>query len=49
MGILEEINNMKGQGMPDREISMRLQERGASPRVIEDAFNQIRIKRATRK
>jgi len=46
MGILEEINNMKGQGMPDREISMRLQERGASPRVIEDAFNQIRIKRA---
>jgi hypothetical protein len=46
MGILDDINNMKGQGMPDREISMRLQERGASPRVIEDAFNQIRIKRA---
>ena len=46
MGILDDINNMKSQGMPDREISMRLQERGASPRAIEDAFNQIRIKRA---
>jgi len=27
MGILDEINNMRNQGIPDREISMRLQER----------------------
>jgi len=46
MGILDDINNMRNQGVSDREISMRLQEKGASPRIIEDAFNQLRIKKA---
>jgi len=46
MGILEDINNMKNQGMQDSEISRSLQERGASPKAIEDAFNQMRIKKA---
>jgi len=46
MGILDEINNMKNQGIGEREILDRLQERGVTPRAIEDAFNQIRIKKA---
>jgi hypothetical protein len=46
MGILEDINNMKNQGVQENEISRRLQEKGASPRAIEDAFNQMRIKKA---
>ena len=46
MGILDDINNMKNQGMQDKEISKRLQEKGASPKTIEDAFNQMRIKKA---
>jgi hypothetical protein len=46
MGILEDINNMKNQGVQDSEISRRLQEKGNSPRAIEDAFNQMRIKNA---
>jgi hypothetical protein len=46
MGILEDINNMKNQGMQENEITRKLQEKGASPKAIEDAFNQIRIKNA---
>jgi hypothetical protein len=46
MGILEDINNMKNQGMQEKDISKKLQEKGASPRAIEDAFNQMRIKKA---
>lgn len=46
MGILEDINNMKNQGMQEKDISKRLQEKGASPKAIEDAFNQMRIKKA---
>lgn len=46
MGILEDIGNMKAQGIEDKEITKRLQERGASPKAIEDAFNQMRIKQA---
>ena len=46
MGILEDIKNMKNQGMQDNEISKKLQEKGASPKAIEDAFNQMRIKKA---
>lgn len=46
MGILEDINNMQNQGMGDGEIAKKLQERGASPKIIEDAFNQLRIKKA---
>lgn len=46
MGILEDINNMKNQEIPDSEISRRLQEKGISPKAIDDAFNQMRIKTA---
>ncbi|MCX6749942.1 MAG: hypothetical protein NTZ83_00625 [Candidatus Pacearchaeota archaeon] len=46
MGILENINNMNNQGMEEKEISKKLQEKGASPKAIEEAFNQIRIKKA---
>lgn len=46
MGILEEVNSMKNKGMQDSEISKRLQEKGFTPKSIEDAFNQIRIKNA---
>src|SRR4030042_2272155 len=46
MGILEDINTMKNQGMNEKDISKKLQEKGASPKAIEDAFNQMRIKQA---
>jgi hypothetical protein len=46
MRILEEINNMRNQGMTDREISGALQEKGLTPRTIDDAFNRIKIKNA---
>jgi hypothetical protein len=46
MGILEDINNMKNQGIEDKEITKKLQDKGASPKAIEDAFNQLRIKQA---
>jgi hypothetical protein len=46
MRILEEINNMRNQGMSDREISGALQEKGLTPRTIDDAFNRIKIKNA---
>jgi hypothetical protein len=46
MGILEDINTMGNQGMEDKDIAKKLQERGASPKAIEDAFNQLRIKKA---
>lgn len=46
MGILDEINNMRNQGMDEREIMGKLQERGVSPKSIDEAFNQMRIKRA---
>lgn len=46
MGILEDINNMKAQGLEDAEIAKKLKEKGANPKSIEDAFNQLRIKNA---
>lgn len=49
MAILEQIMQMKSQGMADREISTRLQEQGVSPRAIMDALNQSKIKEAVEK
>jgi hypothetical protein len=46
MRILEEIDNMRNQGMTDREISGALQDKGLTPRVIDDAFNRLKIKSA---
>jgi len=46
MGIFEEISYLKEQGLDDKEISERLQERGISPKAINDAINQMAIKKA---
>jgi hypothetical protein len=46
MRILEEITNMRNQGMSDREISGVLQEKGLTPRTIDDSFNRLNIKNA---
>ncbi len=46
MGALEEINQLRGQGMPDEIIIRRLKEDGFSPRDINDGFNQAQIKKA---
>ena len=46
MGILEQITQMKNQGMPDEEIASKLQEQRISPKEITDAMNQSKIKSA---
>lgn len=46
MGLIEEINQMKNQGMDEKEISDNLQEKGVAPKSINDAFNQMKIKNA---
>lgn len=46
MAILEQIQQMKNQGMPDEEIVRNLQEQGVSPKQINDALNQSQIKKA---
>ncbi len=46
MGILEEISQMKEQGMMDNEIANNLRQRGHSPKEINDALNQSQIKNA---
>lgn len=46
MGILEQITEMKRQGIPDEEIVTTLREQGFSPRQIKDALDQSQIKEA---
>ncbi len=46
MGILEQITQMKNQGIPDEKIVSGLQEQGVSPREINDALSQAQIKSA---
>ena len=46
MGLLDQISQMKRDGLSDEEITMKLQEQGSSPRAINDAFNQNKIKTA---
>jgi hypothetical protein len=46
MGVLDQVTQMRSQGLTEPEISMRLQEQGLSPREINDAFNQEKIKSA---
>jgi DNA-binding transcriptional MerR regulator len=46
MGILEQVIQMRNQGMPDQEIISQLQEQGMSPKIINDALNQANIKTA---
>lgn len=46
MGILDQVTEMRKQGLNEAEMSARLQEQGISPKAIRDAFNQEKIKSA---
>jgi len=46
MPILDEIKQMQQQGMADTDIIQRLSEQGYSPKDIDDATNQSRVKAA---
>ena len=46
MTVLEQITQMKNQGMPDEEIVGSLQQQGVSPQEITDALSQSDIKNA---
>jgi len=46
MTVLEQITQMKNQGMPEEEIISGLREQGTSVKEIDDALNQAKIKSA---
>ena len=46
MGVLERVSQMQSQGKPEEEIKQILQEEGISPKEINDAFSQSKIKNA---
>ena len=46
MGALEQIGEMKNQGISENEIISKLQQQGISPKEINDALNQSQIKQA---
>ncbi|MEJ2267917.1 MAG: hypothetical protein P8X70_02485 [Nanoarchaeota archaeon] len=46
MGILEQIQQMKNQGKSNEEIVRTLQQQGVSPKQINDALDQTKIKNA---
>lgn len=46
MGILEDAQTLKNQGLNDTEVAQDLQGRGYSPKAINDAFNQMQVKQA---
>ncbi|RLG12474.1 hypothetical protein DRN73_02360 [Candidatus Pacearchaeota archaeon] len=46
MGVLEQVTQLKNQGMSDEEIVSNLQQQGISPKQITDAINQAQIKNA---
>jgi len=46
MGVLEQVMQMRNQGIPDQDIVSQLQEQGMNPRTINDALNQANIKSA---
>lgn len=46
MGVLEQVTELKNKGMPENEIANRLREGGISPKEIDDAMGQSRIKNA---
>ena len=46
MGVLEQVTEMKNQGIPEDEIVGKLQEQGISPKAINDAISQSSIKTA---
>lgn len=46
MGVLEQINEMKQQGASEDDIISELRQKGVSPRQINEALNQSKIKSA---
>jgi len=46
MGILEQVTQLKNQGIPENEITTKLRDQGVSPKEINDAYNQLNIKHA---
>ncbi len=46
MGVLEQVMDLKGRGVPENEIISILGEQKVSPGEIKDALNQARIKSA---
>ncbi len=46
MGVLEQVSQMKSQGIPEQEIVSRLNQQRISPKEINDALNQSKIKDA---
>lgn len=46
MGVLDQVTQMKNQGIPDEEIVMKLQEQRVSPKEINNAMEQAKIKTA---
>lgn len=46
MGLLDQVSQMKKEGLSNEEITLKLQEQGVSPRTISDVFNQEKIKNA---
>lgn len=46
MGVLEDIGQMKSQGISDQEIIQSLQSQGIAPQTINDAMSQSEIKNA---
>jgi len=46
MAVLDQVMQLKGQGMGDDDIVNNLQQQGVSPKEITDAINQAQIKNA---
>lgn len=46
MGLIEDIDQMKQQGIDDQSILNQLQEQGYTPKQISDAISQSQIKNA---
>jgi len=46
MRVLEQVNQMKNQGVSDEEVIQRLQDQGISPKAINEALSHSKIKRA---
>ena len=49
MTVLEQVIEMNNQGIAEEEIVKKLQDQGVSPKAINDALNQTKIKEAVSK
>lgn len=46
MGVLEQVNALKNQGLEESAIANQLKDSGVSPKDISEALNHVRIKKA---